>query len=541
MIAVSNAWRAAQNKTLLPEMFVEITYTVTEPGLQEEAVASGNHPEAFSDVTQITSTLDKNGEAYAALDYGCWGLDGGFGYSDGNPDDPGYVDTRYSGADGSMVGSDYPTLTVDFATRHDVSIPGIIITWSDVFGGWATDFRVTAYNAAGVVAQTTIRGNTETTSMVWLEMVGYSQIKVEVLKWSHPYQRVRCTELKFGVENVYTKTDLLGYDHEQSADLLAAALPNNTITFKLRNDDNRWNPDNPTGFERYLMEQQEVSVRYGMDVAGTVEWIKGGTFWLSEWNTPANGMEAVFTARDAVGFMGAIYTGTRAGTLYDIAVAALLEADLPTLGDGSPRWVLDDGLKNFTTDFSGDDTEYAISEVLQMVAHAGCCVFYQDRDGIIHIEKWQKIYSGYMIEPKISYTHPEYTMNKPLKAVSVGYGGDKLRAVVDVASKGEVQTVDNPLILSEEDALRVGAAARDVLENRKTISGEFRADLRLDALENVVVVSKYASNIVALTDIKYSTTGGAFRGTYTGRVVSIPLEPEKWYSNEIYVGEVGRW
>ena len=91
MIPVSNAWKSAQNEMLLPEMFVEITYEITEPGLQEEAVATGSNPESYSDVAQIVSGVDKNSEKYATLDYGCWGLDGSFGYSDGSPVDPGYV------------------------------------------------------------------------------------------------------------------------------------------------------------------------------------------------------------------------------------------------------------------------------------------------------------------------------------------------------------------------------------------------------------------------------------------------------------------
>jgi hypothetical protein len=41
----------------------------------------------------------------------------------------------------------------------------------------------------------------------------------------------------------------------------------------------------------------------------------------------------------------------------------------------------------------------------------------------------------------------------------------------------------------------------------------------LEALDTVTVQSKYAENRVAITDIEYSTTGGAFKGKYSGRVV----------------------
>lgn len=536
MIAVSNEWRAMQNQTLLPEMFVEVTYTATEPGLQWDAMVSGNNPESFSDASQIVSIEEKNSEKYATLDYGAWGLDGSYSYSDGTPNNPGYVDSNYSTDGGVMEESSIPTITISFPERREAVIPGLTITWSEVFGCWATSFRVSAYNSTGLLAQTTITNNTSIVSEVWLDLVDYTSIVIEVLSWSHPYQRVRCIDIRLGIKVVYTKTDLLSYSHNQSVDLLSAALPKNEISFSLRNDDNRWNPDNPTGSEKYLLEQQELRIRYGMDINGTTEWIKGGTFWLSEWSTPSNGLEATFTARDVTSLMVATYTGIRTGTLYDVAVAAFEEVDLPIMDNGSKRYVVDDSLKLIETDFSNNTQEYSIAEVLQMVANASACVFYQDRNGMVYIKPWEKSYSGYVIDQNVSYAHPEYTINKPLKAVSVSYG-ENLRTSVTVGSNGEVQTVDNPLVVNEKTALLVGENTKEILMNRKVISGDFRTDLLLDALDNIVVTSKYASNIIGITDISYSTTGGAFKGEYTGRVVSVELSSSSVYSGELYVGE----
>lgn len=535
MITVSNAWREARDKTLLPEVFVEVTYGVTEPGLQEEAVVSAIDAEDYSNVEQIVSKVDKNSEKYATLDYGCWGLDGGFKYSDGNPNDPGYVSTYYSDENCNL--NVRPKITIDFEKRHDFVIPGVKITWSTAFNGWATDFIVSAYNSNGLVARRVVSNNKSIETTVVIDLVDYSQITIEVLKWSHPFQRVKCSDILLGLEMVYGKSDLVGFSHKQSVDLLSAKLPEDEITFKLRNDDGRWNPESPSGMEGYLLEQQEIRVRYGMDINGAIEWIDGGTFWLSEWNTPTNGMEADFTARGAIEFMGGIYNGPRVGTLYDVAVAAFEEANLTLLDDGSKRYIVDEGLKDISTDFSLDDSEYIISEVLQMVAHAGCCVFYQDRSGKLHIEPRNRKYSNYRIDKNISYTHPEYTIGKPLKAVSVSYGEDRVTNT-EVSSRGEVQTVQNPLIITETDALRVGEIAAELLQNRKVISGDYRADMTLDALDNIMVISKYASNVICLTDVEYSTTSGAFRGKYTGRVVSVKLEPVAVYSNEIYAGEV---
>ena len=213
----------------------------------------------------------------------------------------------------------------------------------------------------------------------------------------------------------------------------------------------------------------------------------------------------------------------------------LMYSDILILTEDTRR---NESLKDITVDLATEDKTYLICEILQMVAHAACCVLYQDRKGVVHIEPWNKTYTDYRIEPHMSYSHPEYSVNKPMKAVSVGYGTEDGSVLIDVNNKGETQTISNPFICTEEDALRVGNNAKNLLENRKVISGDFRADLRMDVLDTVLVVSKYASNAIGVTNITYSTTGGSFKAKYTGRVISIALEPAKYYSGELISGEV---
>ena len=536
MIAVSSGWVAAHKETLLPESFVEITYAATDPDLQKAATVAATSEEYFSNSSELTDGTDKQSEKYGSLEHGLWGLDGTYSYLTDEVVDPGYVSDVVSGADGSFTDA-IPLISINFATVRQEAIPGLTITWSDAYNEWAVDYRVTAYKGSTQIAQTTVKGNTGVTSTVLLGMSEYSRVAIEILKWSHPNHRARCIKVFMGIRTIYTKDDLTGYTHSQSADLLSAVLPKNEISFSLRNEDNRWNLDNPTGVERYLLERQEIKVRYGMRVDGEIEWIKGGTFWLSEWSTPANGLEAMFTARDALEFMGEVYEGIRSGTLYNIAVAAFEQANLPLLDNGDVRYVVSETLRTITTDFAIDTQEYTVAEILQMVAHAGNCVFYQDRDGVVRVEPWNVSYSGYVIGATNSYAHPEAALSKPLKAIAVNYGED-LKAIVQVADRGEVQTIENPLLNTETDALRVGERAREILESRKTISGEYRADVRLDALDPIIVASKYASNAVAITDISYSMSGGgAFHGNYTGRVVSLVLQTDVLYSGEIYAGE----
>jgi hypothetical protein len=516
MIAVSQGWKDAHDELLLPETFIKLTFGVTEPGLALEAATTATNEETFSEAEKITNTLDKEPEKYVTLEHNIWGLDGTFNYFDETPVDPGYTTSLLSGADG-IFGS-VPTITILFSEVRTTLIPGITITWGTAFDEYATSFKVTAYNGSTIVFQKEVTDNTSTVSQIFSALQGYDKIVVEVNEWSLPNRRCRVTEVFLGIREFYTKSELMSYEHTESADLLSAALPKSEIIFSLDNSTGRWNPSNPSGFEQYLIERQEVAVRYGMRVGDTIEWIDGGTLWLSEWNTPANGIEATFTARDSLTFANDTYVGIRKGTLFVIATAAFEQMKLPLLPDGSVRYYVDESLKNQTTDFSAEDTEYTVADVLQMIAHVGCCVLYQDRIGKVHMEPHNSTATDYVINRFRSYAYPEISFSKPLKAVEVTFGENQKETLV-VASSGEVQTVANEFIKTAADAKKVAARTADVLKGRQTISGEFRADPRLCALDVVTTENKYADNEVAITEIKYTTTGGAFKGAYTGRIV----------------------
>lgn len=526
MIATSDAWRAAQLEAVVPETLVEITYDITEPGLQEDATVANNGVTSYAQPAEIVDTTDKTFPLVATLEHNIWGLDGTI---DLLPDAAPYGDTGYVS---SMFadGSTRPIVTINLSSVRTQAIPGITITWSSRYNEYATRFRVSAYNGNTQVYAEEFANSSVKTVCVF-SLANYNRIQIEVLAWSLPNHRARIERVFLGVASTYTKTDLLSYTHSQSGDMLSAELPKNSVSFSLNNVDGAWNPDNLSGNVRFLAEQQQISVRYGMRLGDTVEWIDAGTFWISEWETPSNGLEVRFVARDCIEFMADTYSGPRSGTLYDIALAALVQADLPVQANGSPRYVLSDNLKEWTVDFSEDDADYTCAEIVQLCANAACCVMYQNRKGVLIVEPLRENASGYAIKRFVSYAHPEFTLTKPLKSVSVNDG----MGIAENASTGEIQKLSNKLIVDKTMANRVAEWVRATLEGRRTLSGEYRADPSLDVFDVIAVESKYgANNAIYVTSVEY-TYSGAFRGKYEGRITE--FEPEYWYSGELKAGD----
>lgn len=512
MEQVSQAWKEAQLKNIVPMSYIEISYNITDPEAQADASTSGETT-SYGKSEQVGNRFNKEYGLYATLERNHWVLDGNYAiYEDIPVQDTGYVSPTICNRDAIF---ESPTiLNMNFTKVHENLIAGITITWSPALDECARDFKVTAYNGEEVVATKTIEDNIDNISVVDLEIINYNKIEIEIIEWCLPYKRARIEQVLVGHEKVFTKTDLIGYTHEQYADILTGDLPKNSIVFEIDNVNQKYNPDNPQGLYKYLLERQEIKVKYGFKIGKEIEWINAGTFYTSEWTAPQNGITAEFTARDLLEFMTDKFTTTSTNiTLYDLALEALTLADLPLNSDGSVKWIIDESLQDITVTIP-EDFDYTIAEVLQLVANASRCVLYQDRTGMLHIEPISNVLTDYIINRFNSYQNADYEITKELKTVDVNDG----MGTSNNLAKGETQTVNNDLIQNTTVATNVAEWIKETLKHRKLISGEYRADPRLDALDKVTVINKYATNTAIITNVKYEFKG-AFKGSYEGRVI----------------------
>lgn len=331
----------------------------------------------------------------------------------------------------------------------------------------------------------------------------------------------------------FSKKNITAFEHSRTSDLLSGSIPTNEIKFSLDNTQREWDITNPTNFAVYLAEASKVTVTYGQTTSEGIEWIPGGVFYLAEWETPSNGLEADFTAKSPLAYMDEEYTGKRAGTLAEIATGACEQSDLPN-GD-KVRFKFDRILSTISTDFSGKTEKYTRAEILQLVANAAGCIFYIDREGVLCIEPLSSELKEFTISRRKSYSYPEYTMSKQVKGIIVSYGEETV-TVPDVAA-GVYQTIDNPFIVDYYRAVLVGQWTANILRKRVTLSGEYRADPRLDVLDRVNIQHQSSQESVAVISTLKFTYNGAWRGSYEARI----LEPYSaaGYSKESYTMQAG--
>lgn len=445
-----------------------------------------------------------------------------------------YNDNGYVGSwlcDENGIFSSIPIITISFSRSFPDVIPGLTITWSATYGEWAKKYRVIAYHSNNIIFLETFE-NDSVFCIANGDIRGYDRIEIEILEWSKPYRRARLERIYLGVEKSYGKPDIMSYSHTMSSNPLSAELPKSEITFELKNLNNEFNPDNPTGIEKYLLERQIITTRYGYLIDEEIEWIDGGLFYLSEWETPQNGITASFTARDVSELMTDIYSGpTEDVSLYEIIESSFEQANIPLLSDGRKPWEIDDSLKYIGIPIGTDFKSYTIAEVIQLASNAGCCTMLYDRVGMMHIMKLGTKISDYRIDRFNSYKNAEIVLSKQLKAVDINQG----QYSIVVGTRGETQQLSNDLI-TDNQAPIVAKWISDFLVNRRQLSGEFRADPRLDPLDIVVNENQFSRSMVLITELQLNYNG-AFRGNYEGRTMS-NLSGSFYYSGDIFSGEV---
>ncbi len=511
MQTVSQEWKDNQQQHFVSEAFAEVKLTIADPDAMADASTTVDSEEPFSHAAELVSELLREPVKYATLEHNIWNLDGSCVIlPDSDYGEQGYIGTELCGEDGVFAVT--PTITISFPHVFTDVIPGVTITWAEAYNEWARDFTVTAYNGGTQVAQRAITGNAGVTSIVDFDIDNYDSIVIEITKWGLPHHRARIKEITLGIIKTFDKSELMDYSHTNTVDPLSAVSPKSEIKFSVKNLDGEYNPDNPQGVAKYMLTRELVTARYGYMLNGEIEWIKAGTFFLSEWEMPQNGITATFTARDALEYMMDVYTGTTSGTLYDIATAAFTQAGLPLMSDGTNRWVIDSSLQSINAPSSvdlGDST--TIMEIIQYCANAACCVFCQDRDGLLHVEPLPNGETDYEINRFNSYQNSDLALSKQLKGINVNNG----QYVLSVGSVGEVQPINNPLI-SDAQAPVVAAWARDYLLNRQTVNGDFRADPRLDPLDRITNINQFSESTVLVTEVNF-TFNGMFNGSYEGR------------------------
>ena len=238
------------------------------------------------------------------------------------------------------------------------------------------------------------------TDMVFENTTSFT-IKLKSLR--KPNNRVRIFYIKFGQALEYDNEWIVNTTSSSALSNINESLPKASFSVTLKNEDQRFNVDNPSSEINFLEPGQNLSVVYGYELDdGSIEWMQLHTLYVSEWS--ANDSQANISAVDRLQRMdGNYYKGRyydNGISLYDLAELVLSDAELT-----QEEYFLDDYLKEITVYNPLPNVTH--KEALQIIANAGRCILDYDRYGKI------RIHSSFSPDVTISSNGEEYFSSLP--------------------------------------------------------------------------------------------------------------------------------
>ena len=216
-----------------------------------------------------------------------------------------------------------------------------------------------------------------------------------------PNNRVRIYYVKFGLGLEYDNEWIMNANSSSILSAINEDLPEVNFSVTLKNDDQRFNVDNPSSEINFLESGQNLSVSYGYELDdGSIEWMQLHSLLVSEWS--ADDTQATIKAVDRFKYMSEKYYK---GIYYDngISLYDLAELVLEDAGVESEDYYLDSYLKKVIVHNPLPNSSH--KEALQIIANAGRCIMDYDRYGRI------RIYSAFIPEYTISANLEEYYSN----------------------------------------------------------------------------------------------------------------------------------
>jgi hypothetical protein len=215
----------------------------------------------------------------------------------------------------------------------------------------------------------------------------------------------------------------------------------NSFSFTSLDLNKEYNPENATGLWQYIEKKQPLSFEYGYELDnGTIEWISGGHLYTNEdikIDTASTISKITFSATSQLNQLSDIYYRGTYGdtTLYDLAEDVFMFANLPLLQDGSVPYYIDTALQSMTTKIPLP--EISINKALQLIANAGRCILYVNRNGQIRMERANEtVQDFYLTMDKVTKT-PVISKLPALRSVVSNYTTLTVSPVEESLSKAE--------------------------------------------------------------------------------------------------------
>lgn len=369
MISMSNDYKQSMCNPHRNQSYMLATIGVINQKAQKDAAVSEELGAAYSYLSNKTRLLDNYDVEYeyATLERDWYKLDGSMLF----PPRPESVEYLFNA---SAVSKDLCS-PICFRFGQSYDIRGLTIDFGRCYP--------TSFSISNGTKTVTYTGNTESYWTTDEIFEGTEYLLITPLAMVNGEGRLRIYKILMGIGISFENKKVKSSSKTEYTSLIMEELPAIDFTLTVDNKNRMFDVENKASAIHYLEVGQEVTVRYGYEITdgGPVTWMDGCVCDLSDWEADDETMS--FSAKDKIDALDdTYYKGLYrpAGiSLYDLAIDVLTDAGLD-----ERKYELDQYLK--TVIVKNPLPCVTHKECLQIIANAGRCRLYTDRQGVIRIQ-----------------------------------------------------------------------------------------------------------------------------------------------------------
>lgn len=365
--------------------FLKVKFNIVDPETNPDL--SSNSEEIFSDLDNIKEATIPQSKNYATLEKNFWLLNDSQPIYGSEELEQTYVSSYMS--DKNCLFSDKACITLTSSVY--LTTLGLTMVFDSIDKNYAKKLKVKAYRDSTMIMDKDYTLSSYSDRLIFAdneELVRWNKIEIYFIESSLPYRRIRVNQLLFGIMETYTDENLISAESKEKTTMINSELPTHTFKFTIDNMNKLFNPDNPQGWYRYILQQQPISYEWGYQLDdGTIEWILGGKMFLTG-SVEVGENQVSFSTTSLINYLTKVYKkgvyNSSGRSLYDLAVDVLEDSNID-----SSQYNLWSGLKSIKTDAPLPKLE--ARQLLQIIATTGNCILFTNRENVINIQPFNYV------------------------------------------------------------------------------------------------------------------------------------------------------
>lgn len=365
--------------------FLKVKFNIVDPETNPDL--SSNSEEIFSDLDNIKEATIPQSKNYATLEKNFWLLNDSQPIYGSEELEQTYVSSYMS--DKNCLFSDKSCITLTSSVY--LTTLGLTMVFDSIDKNYAKKLKVKAYRDSTMIMDKDYTLSSYSDRLIFAdneELVRWNKIEIYFIESSLPYRRIRVNQLLFGIMETYTDENLISAESKEKTTMINSELPTHTFKFTIDNMNKLFNPDNPQGWYRYILQQQPISYEWGYQLDdGTIEWILGGKMLLTG-SVEVGENQVSFSTTSLINYLTKVYKkgvyNSSGRSLYDLAVDVLEDSNID-----SSQYNLWIGLKSIKTDAPLPKLE--ARQLLQIIATTGNCILFTNRENVINIQPFNYV------------------------------------------------------------------------------------------------------------------------------------------------------